>query len=86
MSSAPERPAALASLSAEGVLVALGLVEQGQVVKSAGIYVDQNGYSVAEHLIGVFDQLVWAGWVSVAAGDPIWDRRALNLTEAGWAW
>ena len=61
---------------------ALRRVHDGGVAKSAGIYFE-HGCPTPEHLAGVFDRLIWAGLVSVAGGDPIWQLRGLSLTDAG---
>jgi len=74
----------LASLRPDWLLLVLGLVSQGGVAKSAGVYFDR-GCPVAQHLIPVFDRLVWAGWIGVAPGDPIWAMRVLSLTGTGQA-
>lgn len=73
------------SINADRLRLALGLVSEGGVAKSAGLYYFDHWRPVPEHLVGVFDRLVWAGWVGVAAGDPIWARRGLSLTEVGQA-
>lgn len=72
-------------INADQLQLALSLFSQGGVAKSAGLYYFDQGRPVPEHLVGMFDRLVWAGWVGVAAGDPIWARRGLSLTEAGQA-
>lgn len=70
--------------TAELEWLALHGVRGGGVVKSAGVYLDQ-GRPVPGHLIGVFDRLVWAGFVAVAEGDPLWAQRRLSLTDTGQA-
>jgi len=34
----------------------------------------------------MFDRLIWAGLLTVADGDPVWELRPLDLTDAGAAW
>ena len=84
MSAAAQAPSP-ESINTDQLLLALDMVSQGGVVKSAGLYYFDHGRRVPEHLTGVFDRLVWAWWVGVAPGDPVWARRALGLTEAGQA-
>jgi len=74
--------ALLASVRADWLREAVRLVAAGGVAKSAGLYFDR-GCPAPEYLTGVFDRLVWAGLVSVEAGDPVWAMRSLGLTEAG---
>lgn len=64
--------------------LALCRVAGGGMAKSAGVYFD-HGRPVPGHLIEVFDRLVWSGLLSVADGDPIWELRRINFTEAGQA-
>lgn len=52
------------------------------MAKSAGAYLD-HGRPTPGHLAGVLDRLIWTGLVTVAPGDPIWELRRLNLTDAG---
>jgi hypothetical protein len=72
----------LASIRNDWLVLALCLVDQGGVAKSAGAYFDR-GRPIPEHLTKVFDRLIWAGWVGVATGDPLWALREMNLTKAG---
>ncbi|MCA1672344.1 MAG: hypothetical protein LC799_09135 [Actinobacteria bacterium] len=64
--------------------IALRRVHDGGVAKVAGVYLD-HGRPVPSHLIEVFDRLTWAGLVTVAEGDPLWELRRLSLTAAGQA-
>ena len=66
------------------VWMALRRVHDGHATRSAGAYFD-SGRPVPGHLTGVFDWLVWRGFVSVADGDPIWSLRRLSLTDTGQA-
>jgi hypothetical protein len=64
--------------------VALRGVGEGDVAKSAGVYL-RHGCPVPSHLTEVFDRLTWTGLVTVTEGDPIWSVRQLSLTDAGHA-
>ena len=54
------------------------------MAKSAGVYFD-HGRRIPEHMIAVFDRLIWNGLLVVADGDPIWELRRLSLTDVGQA-
>lgn len=75
----------LASIRNDWLVLALCLVDEGGIAKSAGVYFNR-GRPSPKHLIEVFDRLIWAGWVSVTAGDPIWAIRQMNLTQTGQNW
>lgn len=64
--------------------MALRRVAGGGVGKVAGVYLD-HGRPVPQHLIQVFDRLVWDGLLVVAEGDPVWELRRISLTEVGQA-
>ncbi|MGH3941900.1 MAG: hypothetical protein ACRDTG_25405 [Pseudonocardiaceae bacterium] len=62
--------------------MALRRVEGGGMARAAGAYFD-FGRPTPGHLTGVFDQLIWAGLVAVAAGDALWELRRMSLTDTG---
>ncbi|MGH3933275.1 MAG: hypothetical protein ACRDTF_25240 [Pseudonocardiaceae bacterium] len=62
--------------------MALRRVDGGGMARAAGAYFD-FGRPTPGHLTGVFDQLIWAGLVAVAAGDALWELRRMSLTDTG---
>ncbi|MGH3941109.1 MAG: hypothetical protein ACRDTG_21210 [Pseudonocardiaceae bacterium] len=61
---------------------ALHLIQEGAVTKVAGVYLHHDRPIPAE-LVAVFGEIAWAGWLSLAEGDPLWDHRPVSLTDAG---
>ncbi|MGH3932723.1 MAG: hypothetical protein ACRDTF_22425 [Pseudonocardiaceae bacterium] len=62
--------------------MALRRVDGGGMARAAGAYFD-HGRPTPGHLTAVFDQLIWAGQVAVAAGDALWELRRMSLTDTG---
>ncbi|MGH3912017.1 MAG: hypothetical protein ACRDTC_01195 [Pseudonocardiaceae bacterium] len=62
--------------------MALRRVDGGGMARAGGAYFDR-GRPTPGHLTGVFDQLVWAGLVTVAEGDALWELRRMSLTDTG---
>lgn len=63
---------------------ALHRLHEGAVTKEAGVYLDHDR-PIPENLVAMFDELAWAGWLSIAEGDPLWEQRRVGLTESGQA-
>ncbi|MGH3942606.1 MAG: hypothetical protein ACRDTG_29085 [Pseudonocardiaceae bacterium] len=60
----------------------LGCVGEGVITKMAGVYMER-GEPASWELISALDMCVWEGWLRVEEGDPLWDVRAVRLSDAG---